>query len=147
MTLNLSAFFEKHIISIISDHKSAIQNERRTRQRLSYRDRLHNGGNSARNSPSPRYWVTLIINLQSEQTHIIFCGDGIKCKSPFKSPFNDFYTCWFYSEFIYPALKGSTKRGSCQGSKDPRPLWRGVLREHIKVWWCWWTLLFQNLPK
>uniref|UniRef100_A0A096M3M4 Bromodomain and WD repeat domain containing 3 n=1 Tax=Poecilia formosa TaxID=48698 RepID=A0A096M3M4_POEFO len=53
MTLNLSAFFEKHIISIISDHKSAIQNERRTRQRLSYRSRLHNGGNSPRNSPSP----------------------------------------------------------------------------------------------
>ncbi|KAK1882757.1 Bromodomain and WD repeat-containing protein 3, partial [Dissostichus eleginoides] len=30
MTLSLSAFFEKNIISIISDYKSAIQNERRT---------------------------------------------------------------------------------------------------------------------
>uniref|UniRef100_A0A673ACZ8 Bromodomain and WD repeat domain containing 3 n=1 Tax=Sphaeramia orbicularis TaxID=375764 RepID=A0A673ACZ8_9TELE len=55
MTLSLSAFFEKHIISVISDYKSAIQNERRTRQRLNYRDRLHNGGNSPTMSPSPRY--------------------------------------------------------------------------------------------
>uniref|UniRef100_A0A7N8YIV2 Bromodomain and WD repeat domain containing 3 n=1 Tax=Mastacembelus armatus TaxID=205130 RepID=A0A7N8YIV2_9TELE len=46
MTLSLSAFFEKHMISIISDYKSAIQNERRARQRLSYRNRLHNGGSS-----------------------------------------------------------------------------------------------------
>uniref|UniRef100_A0A8C6P1E2 Bromodomain and WD repeat domain containing 3 n=1 Tax=Nothobranchius furzeri TaxID=105023 RepID=A0A8C6P1E2_NOTFU len=46
MTLSLSAFFEKHIISIISDYKSAVQNERRNRQRLSYRSRLHNGGSS-----------------------------------------------------------------------------------------------------
>lgn len=75
MTLNLSAFFEKHIISIISDHKSAIQNERRTRQRLSYRNRLHNGGNSPRNSPSPRYRATFIIKLQSKQIgfFILFC--------------------------------------------------------------------------
>uniref|UniRef100_A0A7N6B8V7 Bromo domain-containing protein n=1 Tax=Anabas testudineus TaxID=64144 RepID=A0A7N6B8V7_ANATE len=55
MTLSLSAFFEKHIISIISDYKSAIQNERRTRQRLTYRDRLHNGGSSPPISPPPRY--------------------------------------------------------------------------------------------
>ena len=55
MTLSLSAFFEKNIISIISDYKSAIQNERRARQRLSYRDRLHNGGSSPPISPSPRY--------------------------------------------------------------------------------------------
>uniref|UniRef100_A0A8C3AGZ5 Bromodomain and WD repeat domain containing 3 n=1 Tax=Cyclopterus lumpus TaxID=8103 RepID=A0A8C3AGZ5_CYCLU len=54
MTLSLSAFFEKNIISIISDHKSAVQNERRTLQRLSYRNRMHNGGNSPPNSPSPR---------------------------------------------------------------------------------------------
>ncbi|TNN79212.1 Bromodomain and WD repeat-containing protein 3 [Liparis tanakae] len=54
MTLSLSAFFEKNIISIISDHKSAIQNERRALQRLSYRSRMHNGGNSPPNSPSPR---------------------------------------------------------------------------------------------
>ncbi|XP_034746089.1 bromodomain and WD repeat-containing protein 3 [Etheostoma cragini] len=53
MTLSLSAFFEKNIISIISDHKSAIQNERRTRQRLSYRNRMHNGGSSPPISPSP----------------------------------------------------------------------------------------------
>lgn len=55
MTLSLSAFFEKSIIAIISDYKSAIQNERRTRQRLSYRDRLQNGGSSPPLSPSPRY--------------------------------------------------------------------------------------------
>ncbi|TNM85061.1 hypothetical protein fugu_009239 [Takifugu bimaculatus] len=56
MTLSLSAFFEKNIISIISDYKSAIQNERRTRQRLSYRDRLQNGGSSppVSRSPSPK---------------------------------------------------------------------------------------------
>ncbi|XP_023260584.1 bromodomain and WD repeat-containing protein 3 [Seriola lalandi dorsalis] len=53
MTLSLSAFFEKHIISIISDYKSALQNERRARQRLSYRNRLHNGGSSPPVSPSP----------------------------------------------------------------------------------------------
>ncbi|XP_028322321.1 bromodomain and WD repeat-containing protein 3 [Gouania willdenowi] len=51
MTLSLSAFFEKHIISIISDYKSAVQYERRTRQRLNYRDRLHNGGSSPLSSP------------------------------------------------------------------------------------------------
>ncbi|KAF0038200.1 hypothetical protein F2P81_008684 [Scophthalmus maximus] len=53
MTLSLSAFFEKHIISIISDYKSALQNERRARQRLSNRSRLHNGGSSPPLSPSP----------------------------------------------------------------------------------------------
>ncbi|XP_077360353.1 bromodomain and WD repeat-containing protein 3 isoform X2 [Festucalex cinctus] len=46
MTVSLSAFFEKHIISIISDHKSAIRNERRARHRETYRNRLHNGGRS-----------------------------------------------------------------------------------------------------
>uniref|UniRef100_A0A8C5G6A2 Bromodomain and WD repeat-containing protein 3-like n=1 Tax=Gouania willdenowi TaxID=441366 RepID=A0A8C5G6A2_GOUWI len=50
MTLSLSAFFEKHIISIISDYKSAVQYERRTRQRLNYRDRLHNGGTQQSNN-------------------------------------------------------------------------------------------------
>lgn len=59
MTLNLSAFFEKNIITIISDYKSAIQNERRTRQRQTYRKKLHNGGSSPRISPSPRYKATL----------------------------------------------------------------------------------------
>ncbi|CAL1573733.1 unnamed protein product [Knipowitschia caucasica] len=55
MTLSLSAFFETNIISIISDHKSAIQNERRTRQRQSYRDRLQNGAVSpSSRSPSPK---------------------------------------------------------------------------------------------
>uniref|UniRef100_A0A4W6FI75 Bromodomain and WD repeat domain containing 3 n=1 Tax=Lates calcarifer TaxID=8187 RepID=A0A4W6FI75_LATCA len=54
MTLSLSAFFEKNIISVISDYKSALQNERRARQRLSYRNRLHNGGSSPPVSPSPR---------------------------------------------------------------------------------------------
>uniref|UniRef100_A0A8D3EDX9 Bromodomain and WD repeat domain containing 3 n=1 Tax=Scophthalmus maximus TaxID=52904 RepID=A0A8D3EDX9_SCOMX len=58
MTLSLSAFFEKHIISIISDYKSALQNERRARQRLSNRSRLHNGGSSPPLSPSPRYQVS-----------------------------------------------------------------------------------------
>uniref|UniRef100_A0A7N6AB87 Bromo domain-containing protein n=1 Tax=Anabas testudineus TaxID=64144 RepID=A0A7N6AB87_ANATE len=62
MTLSLSAFFEKHIISIISDYKSAIQNERRTRQRLTYRDRLHNGGSSPPISPPPRYSASFTKN-------------------------------------------------------------------------------------
>lgn len=65
MTLSLSAFFEKHIISIISDFKSALQNERRLRQRLSYRSRLHNGGSSPPISPSPRYrasFTNLLLN-------------------------------------------------------------------------------------
>uniref|UniRef100_A0A4W6FJC4 Bromodomain and WD repeat domain containing 3 n=1 Tax=Lates calcarifer TaxID=8187 RepID=A0A4W6FJC4_LATCA len=51
MTLSLSAFFEKNIISVISDYKSALQNERRARQRLSYRNRLHNGGSSPPEEP------------------------------------------------------------------------------------------------
>lgn len=53
MTLSLSAFFETNIISIIADHKSAIQNERRTRQRQTYRNRLQNGGSSPSLSMSP----------------------------------------------------------------------------------------------
>uniref|UniRef100_A0A674A4L3 Bromodomain and WD repeat domain containing 3 n=1 Tax=Salmo trutta TaxID=8032 RepID=A0A674A4L3_SALTR len=41
MTLSLSAFFERQIISIISDYKSAVQNQRRrSRQSVSYRKRL-----------------------------------------------------------------------------------------------------------
>lgn len=55
MTLSLSAFFEKNIISIISDHKVAIQNERRVLQRVSYRSRLQNGGTSPPVSPAPGY--------------------------------------------------------------------------------------------
>uniref|UniRef100_A0A667XY88 Bromodomain and WD repeat domain containing 3 n=1 Tax=Myripristis murdjan TaxID=586833 RepID=A0A667XY88_9TELE len=54
MTLSLSSFFERQIISIISDFKSALQHQRRTRQRLSYRKRLHSGGSSSPTSPSPR---------------------------------------------------------------------------------------------
>uniref|UniRef100_A0A8C5ACP5 Bromo domain-containing protein n=1 Tax=Gadus morhua TaxID=8049 RepID=A0A8C5ACP5_GADMO len=56
MTLSLSAYFESRIISIISDHKSAVQNQRRSSQRLSYRKRLHSpGGSSSPGSPPPRY--------------------------------------------------------------------------------------------
>uniref|UniRef100_A0A671MUE5 Bromodomain and WD repeat-containing protein 3-like n=1 Tax=Sinocyclocheilus anshuiensis TaxID=1608454 RepID=A0A671MUE5_9TELE len=40
MTLSLSAFFENQIIPIISDHKSAVQNQRRSQQRLSCSKRL-----------------------------------------------------------------------------------------------------------
>lgn len=40
MTLSLSAFFERQIIAIISDYKSAVQNQRRNRQRMSYSKRL-----------------------------------------------------------------------------------------------------------
>uniref|UniRef100_A0AAX7VKN3 Bromo domain-containing protein n=1 Tax=Astatotilapia calliptera TaxID=8154 RepID=A0AAX7VKN3_ASTCA len=71
MTLSLSAFFEKHIISIISDYKSAIQNERRARQHLTYRNRLHNGGSSPPNSPSHRYPATFT-NLDAPCYQIIF---------------------------------------------------------------------------
>ncbi|KAJ8405733.1 hypothetical protein AAFF_G00311700 [Aldrovandia affinis] len=49
MTLSLSAFFETQILSIISDFKSAVQNQRRSRQRLSYRKRLR----SSSSSPPP----------------------------------------------------------------------------------------------
>uniref|UniRef100_A0AAY4EPM8 Bromo domain-containing protein n=1 Tax=Denticeps clupeoides TaxID=299321 RepID=A0AAY4EPM8_9TELE len=48
MTLSLSAFFETHIISIISDYKSAVQSQRRSRQRLSCSKRLQV-------SPATRY--------------------------------------------------------------------------------------------
>ncbi len=75
MTLSLSAFFEKHIISIISDHKSAIQNERRARQRLSYRDRLHNGGSSPPVSPSPRYWASFTnLSLDTLRYYLFHSG-------------------------------------------------------------------------
>uniref|UniRef100_A0A672MIX7 Bromodomain and WD repeat domain containing 3 n=1 Tax=Sinocyclocheilus grahami TaxID=75366 RepID=A0A672MIX7_SINGR len=40
MTLSLSAFFETQIIPIISDYKSAVQNQRRSQQRLSCSKRL-----------------------------------------------------------------------------------------------------------
>ncbi|GAA6073273.1 bromodomain and WD repeat-containing protein 3 isoform X5, partial [Tachysurus ichikawai] len=40
MTLSLSAFFEHQIISIISDYKVAVQNQRRCQQRLSCSKRL-----------------------------------------------------------------------------------------------------------
>uniref|UniRef100_A0A8C1QQD3 Bromodomain and WD repeat domain containing 3 n=1 Tax=Cyprinus carpio TaxID=7962 RepID=A0A8C1QQD3_CYPCA len=40
MTLSLSAFFENQIISIISDYKSAVQNQRRSQQRLSCSKKL-----------------------------------------------------------------------------------------------------------
>ncbi|KAI4892671.1 hypothetical protein NFI96_022685, partial [Prochilodus magdalenae] len=40
MTLSLSAFFEHQIIPIISDYKSAVQNQRRCQQRLSCSKRL-----------------------------------------------------------------------------------------------------------
>uniref|UniRef100_A0A672MHY1 Bromodomain and WD repeat domain containing 3 n=1 Tax=Sinocyclocheilus grahami TaxID=75366 RepID=A0A672MHY1_SINGR len=55
MTLSLSAFFETQIIPIISDYKSAVQNQRRSQQRLSCSKRLQsghgllpNGGRSSR---------------------------------------------------------------------------------------------------
>uniref|UniRef100_A0A8B9JV82 Bromodomain and WD repeat domain containing 3 n=1 Tax=Astyanax mexicanus TaxID=7994 RepID=A0A8B9JV82_ASTMX len=38
MTLSLSAFFENQIIAIISDYKSAVQNQRRCQQRLSCKE-------------------------------------------------------------------------------------------------------------
>uniref|UniRef100_A0A8C1WU01 Bromodomain and WD repeat domain containing 3 n=1 Tax=Cyprinus carpio TaxID=7962 RepID=A0A8C1WU01_CYPCA len=40
MTLSLSAFFENQIIPIMSDYKSAVQNQRRSQQRLSCTKRL-----------------------------------------------------------------------------------------------------------
>uniref|UniRef100_A0AAR2LX44 Bromo domain-containing protein n=1 Tax=Pygocentrus nattereri TaxID=42514 RepID=A0AAR2LX44_PYGNA len=42
MTLSLSAFFEHKIIPIISDYKSAVQNQRRCQQRLGCSKRLQN---------------------------------------------------------------------------------------------------------
>uniref|UniRef100_A0A4W5LVQ0 Bromodomain and WD repeat domain containing 3 n=1 Tax=Hucho hucho TaxID=62062 RepID=A0A4W5LVQ0_9TELE len=57
MTLSLSAFFERQIISIISDYKSAVQNQRRkSRQSVSYRKRPHSGGSSLPTSRPSRYW-------------------------------------------------------------------------------------------
>uniref|UniRef100_A0A8C8EVW1 Bromo domain-containing protein n=1 Tax=Oncorhynchus tshawytscha TaxID=74940 RepID=A0A8C8EVW1_ONCTS len=57
MTLSQSAFFERQIISIISDYKSAVQNQRRkSRQSVSYRKRLNSGGSSPPTSRPSRYW-------------------------------------------------------------------------------------------
>uniref|UniRef100_A0A674MR87 Bromodomain and WD repeat domain containing 3 n=1 Tax=Takifugu rubripes TaxID=31033 RepID=A0A674MR87_TAKRU len=73
MTLSLSAFFEKNIISIISDYKSAIQNERRTLQRLSYRDRLQNGGSSPPVSRSPRCLIHNTHTQKNSDFHFRDC--------------------------------------------------------------------------
>ncbi|MGH0178733.1 UNVERIFIED_CONTAM: hypothetical protein FKN15_078318 [Acipenser sinensis] len=46
MTLSLSASFENQILPIISDYKSAVQGQRRCRQRMSYRKRLKSSSSS-----------------------------------------------------------------------------------------------------
>ncbi|MGH0169073.1 UNVERIFIED_CONTAM: hypothetical protein FKN15_072327 [Acipenser sinensis] len=46
MTLSLSAAFENQILPIISDYKSAVQGQRRCRQRMSYRKRLKSSSSS-----------------------------------------------------------------------------------------------------
>uniref|UniRef100_A0A8C8ET42 Bromo domain-containing protein n=1 Tax=Oncorhynchus tshawytscha TaxID=74940 RepID=A0A8C8ET42_ONCTS len=65
MTLSQSAFFERQIISIISDYKSAVQNQRRkSRQSVSYRKRLNSGGSSPPTSRPSRYWPGWNASLQ-----------------------------------------------------------------------------------
>uniref|UniRef100_A0A8C8E3C7 Bromodomain and WD repeat domain containing 3 n=1 Tax=Oryzias sinensis TaxID=183150 RepID=A0A8C8E3C7_9TELE len=57
LTLTMSAYFEKRILPIISDYKSAIQNERRSRQRVNYSGRLQNGTNSQPNRSASRFSI------------------------------------------------------------------------------------------
>lgn len=148
MTLNLSAFFEKNIITIISDYKSAIQNERRTRQRQTYRKKLHNGGSSPRMSPSPRCQTTLH-TTQSSLQNMIWNHHNVLLLFPYWTLFfgyyfylpnqkliNSFLCCLFELPILNSALsaqKGSTSQGRCQNLKSPRPQPRIILRDHIRV--------------
>uniref|UniRef100_A0A803SPR0 Bromo domain-containing protein n=1 Tax=Anolis carolinensis TaxID=28377 RepID=A0A803SPR0_ANOCA len=56
MTLRLSALFENHIKTIISDYKFAVQCQKRQRPRLRYRKRLRSSSSSSCSSraPSPK---------------------------------------------------------------------------------------------
>ncbi|XP_070615885.1 bromodomain and WD repeat-containing protein 3 [Erythrolamprus reginae] len=57
MTLRLSALFETHIKTIISEYKAAAQCQKRRRPRLRYRKRLRSsssGSSSSSRSPSPK---------------------------------------------------------------------------------------------
>ncbi|KAH0630960.1 hypothetical protein JD844_004374, partial [Phrynosoma platyrhinos] len=56
MTLRLSALFEDHIKTIISEYKSAVQCQKRQRPRLKYRKRLQSSSSSSCSSrtPSPK---------------------------------------------------------------------------------------------
>ncbi|KAL8181044.1 UNVERIFIED_CONTAM: Bromodomain and WD repeat-containing protein 3, partial [Gekko kuhli] len=56
MTLRLSALFENHIKNIISEYKSAVQNQNRRRPRLQYRKRLRSSSSCSSSSrpPSPK---------------------------------------------------------------------------------------------
>uniref|UniRef100_A0A670Y4M7 Bromodomain and WD repeat domain containing 3 n=1 Tax=Pseudonaja textilis TaxID=8673 RepID=A0A670Y4M7_PSETE len=56
MTLRLSALFENHIKTIISEYKSAVQCQKRRRPRLRYRKRLRSSssGSSSSSSRTPR---------------------------------------------------------------------------------------------
>uniref|UniRef100_A0A670JXD1 Bromodomain and WD repeat domain containing 3 n=1 Tax=Podarcis muralis TaxID=64176 RepID=A0A670JXD1_PODMU len=54
MTLRLSALFENHIKTIISEYKSAVQYQKRRRPRLRYRKQLRSSSSSSSSSRSPR---------------------------------------------------------------------------------------------
>uniref|UniRef100_A0A803T7D8 Bromo domain-containing protein n=1 Tax=Anolis carolinensis TaxID=28377 RepID=A0A803T7D8_ANOCA len=54
MTLRLSALFENHIKTIISDYKFAVQCQKRQRPRLRYRKRLRSSSSSSCSSRAPR---------------------------------------------------------------------------------------------
>ncbi|CAI5793759.1 and WD repeat-containing 3 isoform X1 [Podarcis lilfordi] len=53
MTLRLSALFENHIKTIISEYKSAVQYQKRRRPRLRYRKQLRSSSSSSSSSRSP----------------------------------------------------------------------------------------------
>uniref|UniRef100_A0A3P8XZC1 Bromo domain-containing protein n=1 Tax=Esox lucius TaxID=8010 RepID=A0A3P8XZC1_ESOLU len=113
MTLSLSAFFERQIISIISDYKSAVQNQRRrSRQSVSYRKRLHSGGSSPPTSQPSR-----LNSLTTIKPAVIYYNLLGSTSNPV---------------FLSPVLKGSTSQGKKPHPKNPGPHRRAGLEPEEK---------------
>lgn len=87
MTLRLSALFENHIKNIISEYKSAIQNQKRRRPR--YRKRLRSSSSSLSSSraPSPKgKQKQMKLQPKSDQNTSVSYA---RTSSPFSSPVSD----------------------------------------------------------
>uniref|UniRef100_A0A8C6YFI4 Bromodomain and WD repeat domain containing 3 n=1 Tax=Naja naja TaxID=35670 RepID=A0A8C6YFI4_NAJNA len=75
MTLRLSALFENHIKTIISEYKSAVQCQKRRRPRLRYRKRLRSSssGSSSSSSRTPRVFSPiryLLVITRCSHSHV-----------------------------------------------------------------------------
>uniref|UniRef100_A0AAR2JN08 Bromo domain-containing protein n=1 Tax=Pygocentrus nattereri TaxID=42514 RepID=A0AAR2JN08_PYGNA len=84
MTLSLSAFFEHKIIPIISDYKSAVQNQRRCQQRLGCSKRLQNAlpeRKHAQKSCVNLYMYSEFKLASDPLTPVFVCADA-QCNGP-----------------------------------------------------------------